>query len=102
MIVKNNSIFEKVIRSDNGDKFKITVNVLTSSNDIIYRVGLKTKKFRKKSWVDVLNTDDYKYRCMSIEERQKFENDLYIKTVGKESLESALYDAWQQLKPLWK
>lgn len=63
--------------------------------DVKYRLP------RKKTWISFMNeiSDDYRYRAMSVHERNiKRHNDV-LAFVGEEKVREAFEYAWQYIKP---
>lgn len=54
---------------------------------------------RKRTFHNLINGDNYKYRCMSLEDREEFRNKEILRVVGIGECETVARDLWESLKP---
>ncbi|PYY28224.1 hypothetical protein [Paenibacillus illinoisensis] len=66
----------------------------------IVGVGVIPKGKRKMMYIgDSRLTDNYQYRCLDMEQRSKVEFKAYVEAVGIDTLNDALSEAWERIKP---
>lgn len=93
---------EKIIKREDGSKVKISISFYSDSfrpESDKYRVAVQTCAKRKRTWINVTNSDDYSYRCLSMDERSKFAKEKQLEYVSKEEILSAKLELWEKLKP---
>ncbi|WP_211747946.1 hypothetical protein [Paenibacillus sp. Marseille-Q4541] len=85
----------------NGTKAEIRVEYEERNSQFkIKGVGIIPKGKRKMQYIgDNRMTDNYSYRCLSTEDREKVEFKSYVEAVGINVLNEALNEAWEKSKP---
>ncbi|WP_339304339.1 hypothetical protein NST33_17930 [Paenibacillus sp. FSL L8-0435] len=94
-----NLIINKVL--PNGTKAEIRIDYYEREKQFkIVGVGTIPKGKRKMIYIgDSRLTDSYRYRCLDMEDRKKVEFKAYVEAVGIDTLNEALSEAWESLKP---
>lgn len=85
----------------NGTKAEIRIDYYEREKQFkVTGVGIIPKGKRKMVYVgDQRLTDNYQYRCLDMEQRRKVEFKAYVEAVGIETLNDALIEAWESIKP---
>lgn len=86
---------------DNGTKTEIRVEYDERAKKFkIVGVGVVPKGKRKMIYIgDSKMTDNYQYRCLNMEDREKVKFKTYIEAVGLDILNEALHEAWEMTEP---
>lgn len=91
---------ELIKKLPDGSSVKIVVSLSVGfSNDVLYRTRVETREKGKRIWKDLVNTDDYNYRKLSMEERVEHINKKNMEVVGAEFLNEAMLCLWNDIKP---
>lgn len=98
--MKMNDIYINKVLS-NGAKAEIRVGYNERLRKFeITGVGIVPKGKRKMMYIgDCRMTDNYQYRCLNMEDREKVEFKSYVEVVGLDILNEALLEAWEMTKP---
>lgn len=88
--------FEK--KNEDGSIFDIRV-LLIDGKFRVDDVGIKEKRKRNYTYIIGKLHDDYMYRRLNTEGRNKAELDLIIKTIGIDTVNEVLLSAWKSIKP---
>ena len=89
-------------KNDNKDTIIIVVDTYDKTDKTTFRIAdIKVKFYRKHDFVYIINkiTDDYIYRSLKYEDRDKFKLNEYLKYCTEEQLKQALMIAWEFVKP---
>jgi hypothetical protein len=92
----NNFQIEKI--KEDGTKLDIRV-LLIDGKFIIDDIGIKPKGKRKFTYLGRSISDDYSYRALNTEDRQKFKLKKFLNTCSVELLNEAMEEAWLSIKP---
>ncbi len=89
---------EKIVVNDRGQRVQIRVDFNISMDKPSWRVSLSIcekgkRKFRR------LTFDDYSYRELSMEGRQKYEEQKFKEVVSDGQIMEAKKELWQMLSP---
>ncbi|MEK4427714.1 hypothetical protein MHB54_00490 [Paenibacillus sp. FSL M7-0802] len=86
---------------ENGTKTEIRVEYDEKAKKFeIVGVGVIPKGKRKMIYIGSSKmTDNYEYRCLSMEDREKVKFKTYVEAVGIDVLNEALLEAWEITKP---
>lgn len=86
---------------NNGTKAEIRVGYDERSQKFyITGVGIIPKGKRKMIHIgNSKMTDNYQYRCLNIEDREKVKFKTYVEAIRVEVLNEALLEAWEMTKP---
>lgn len=68
-------------------------------NDCTWKITIAKCPARKLSYTYVNNTDDYTWRRLSMEDREKATMAEYLKHVTAEEILAAKIDLWNAIKP---
>lgn len=91
---------ELIIQRTDGSKIKIEVTIYVNA-DTRYNISLWTCAHRKRTWINISVTDDYRYRNLKFgsKERDDYELNEYLKHVTIEEIQEAANILWVKLKP---
>lgn len=93
-------IHEKIIKRSDGTRIQIEVKLnYQFGRDIEYWVRVFKCDAGKRTWRNVINTDLYEYRKLSMEERRIYEVKKQLEFVSVEEIKEAKLELWQKLKP---
>jgi len=89
------------IKRPDGTKYKIHVSMYcgTFDNEMKYSVSVWKTEPGKRKEIQVLSTDNYSYRKLNMQERERYTNDLYLQHITADELYAAKIAAWESLKP---
>lgn len=92
---------ELILKRPDGSKVKIIVRFYElSRNDYRYMVDVLSCEKGKRTFVSVVNTDDYEYRAQSFPEgREEWAMRKYMEVATKEEILQAKLELWNKLKP---
>lgn len=90
---------EKIYRRDNGLRIKVIVNVSLYRGEMHYRVDVYTAQPKKRTYLNVQNTDDYSYRSLSMDDRRTSTFQKQLETITQYEYNECLKLAWDELKP---
>lgn len=90
---------EKILRRHDGSRVKIISELTQYSNKAEYKQYVLVCQKRKRTWVSPTNTDSYKYRRLSMEEREELRVREMKDVVSVTELELAAIELWESLKP---
>ena len=62
---------EKIYRREDGSRVKVVVNPWIDYNDVKYRLDVYTSQPRKRTYINVEDTNDFTWRRLSMEDRRK-------------------------------
>lgn len=94
---------EKIFSRPDGSRVKIVASLSLGG---IFKDPIKWDYFvltcepRKRTWRASVDTDDYGYRRLSMEDRRKRNESEYLKIVTKEEILAAKNELWELLKPI--
>lgn len=91
---------EKVFLLDDGSKLKVVVEMMTHLNKKpTYRVSGYSCPKGKRTWTNVVNTDGFEYRKLSMTERTKFNLDECSRIVGADRISETANELWHSIMP---
>lgn len=91
---------EKIFKNDDDSRVKVIIEMFSHFNKKpTYRVSAYTCQKGKKTWVNVINTESFAYRNLSIIERAKFYRDECTKIVGADRITETANELWNAIKP---
>ena len=92
---------EKIIKREDGTKHKIYVNFYVESfrNEMDWRVEVYKCGPRKRNYGSVVDSDHWERRKLSMEEREKYDMEIYLQHVSADEIHQAKLELWQMLKP---
>lgn len=62
---------EQIIKLKDGRRLKLVFNAYSSVQDLIWKYDLSVCQKGKRTFIDIINTDDYAWRCMNNLEKAK-------------------------------
>ena len=89
---------EKIIKREDGSRVKIRTHPFIDQ-EVIYKVYVSTCKKGKRTWIRTYDSDCYKYRGLSMDERGAFEYNSYLKVVTEEEIQEVRLELWEAMKP---
>tara|TARA_R110002020_G_scaffold213427_1_gene420199 strand:- start:7656 stop:7976 length:321 start_codon:yes stop_codon:yes gene_type:complete len=92
---------ERIIRLDNGDRCKIRTYLNDSYNTASWTQDLHICPKGKRTFKPLVDSNCYKYRALSMDERQKFINSENIKLLGVCELKKDVDNILGRLEELW-
>lgn len=91
---------ETILKRADGTKISIHVSLYVDNrNDCIWKVTVAICHPRKRSYSYVSKGDDYSWRRLSMEDREKATMAEYLKHVTAEEILAAKIDLWNAIKP---
>lgn len=91
---------EKIIKRPDGRRIQISVTVyLDSLKGSCYDLFIMVCEPRKRKFECIVNTDDYKFRGLSMEDRKAYTLNEYLKYATLVEIQTAKEELWQLLKP---
>ena len=97
---------ETLIQRPDGTKIKLIVGFWADSmrDEFGYTVQLAVCQPRKRTFIYARNEyqDDYEYRALNKQERQKFVEENNLKYVTAEEIYQAKIELWNKIKPAEK
>lgn len=93
--------YEDVEKKEDGSRVMVTVsiNIDSFSTREYYYISVMKCEPRKRTWRDVVDSNNYSYRKMDMTERRLFAKDKHIEIAGIEQINRALIGAWEEIKP---
>ena len=94
---------EKIIKRDGGKRVKICVSVHVEhyrGNEIEYKTFVLSCEKGKRTWKGSCDRNDYTFRRLSMDDRNKFEYESQFNLVTIEELNSAKLELWHKIKPI--
>ena len=89
---------EKIIQLENGNKIKINISFWLNNNTPVYSISLYICQKGKRKFIE-LKFEDYAYRALSMEEREKFRDKKYLEYLTPLQILEAKKELWQKLSP---
>ena len=89
-------------RKEDGTRFRVRLYLFFEYKDIRYRISdIRYCEPGKRTWKSLEGSfqDNWDYRKLDQESREKYEIEKYIEFAGKDKLEEAVMSAWESLKP---
>jgi len=92
---------EKIFIRDDGHRHKVCVSMWTSNYNepVRWDFSVWECKPKKRTWINVVNTDNYDYRKLNMEERVEYEKQLSLCYVSKEEILAAKLELWNKIEP---
>lgn len=91
---------EKIFKNNNEGRLKIVCSVyLEFHRSVKWNVTIYICKKGKRTWKDIIDTDNYSFRALSIEDRQKFIKQKNIEIAGIDRINETMLELWQMMKP---
>lgn len=92
-------IHEKIIKRADGSRVMIEVSLICDFLNYKYNFKVFYCEPRKRSFLALINRDDYSYSKLPPEEREKYCYDKYLNYVSEEEIHQAKTEIWEKLKP---
>ena len=89
-------------RTEDKQDIIIVVEFYTNYRNPEWRIAeikYKTSRQREYRWFTDSFKDEYSYRRLSMEDRQKYALEKFESFVGREKLEEAVETAWRNIRP---
>lgn len=89
-------------KKDDRTRFVVRLYLYLDCKNIKYRIyDIMYCEHRKRTWKSLESSfrDSWDYRQLDQKERRIYEIRKYIEFVGKEKLEEAIIQAWENMKP---
>lgn len=96
------NIESREFNKEDGTRVKIQLYLFFEYKDIRYSISdIMYCESRKRTWKSFKASfeDNFDYRQLNQDDRQKYEIEKYVAFVGKEMLKEAIMSAWELLKP---
>jgi len=90
---------EKILRRDDGLRVKVISKLIQYSNKAEYKQYVLVCQKRKRTWISPTDTNNYTYRRLSMEDREKRRVAEMKEFVSETELSCALVELWENLKP---
>ena len=91
---------EKIIKREDGKRIKITIRLFIDWNYSGYRVdAVGSCKKGKRKFESVFDEDDYKFRELNMDDRQKYKMDRFLECVTREEIDLAKSETWEKVSP---
>lgn len=91
---------EKILKREDGTSVLIVVDFVNIGHGPIIEIRRVQRRGKnKRKWAPVFDDNDHNYRCLSYEERQKYEYEKQLYYVSKEELLHAKIELWETIKP---
>lgn len=90
---------EKIYRRDNGSRVKVVVHPWMDFNKMVYRVDVYTAAPRKRTYLNVEDSNDFRWRRLSMEDRRKDTFNKQMEVISKDEYNQCLNLAWEEFKP---
>jgi len=91
---------EEILRRDDGSRVKIILELWTPSfGEAEYRFHVQTCDKGKRTWRGLVNSDNYSYRTLGMEERRSFHTAECMKIITDVELLDAKMKMWESFKP---
>ena len=92
--------YEKIIKRDTGEKYKILASVYFDlRKGAVYSVDVSVIPAGKRKEQRLLNTNSYDYRRLDMSQRRQYEMDAYLHHVTAEEILAAKLELWESIKP---
>jgi hypothetical protein len=92
--------YEHVLKRIDGTKIKISVRFWVNHQRPEYEVCVTVCGKRKRIYQECFNSDGYKYRALSMEDRRTHAYNEFLKFASEEEINAARIETWNFLKPL--
>jgi hypothetical protein len=92
--------YEHVVKRSDGTKIKITVRFWVNHRRPEYEVCVTICGKRKRIYRECFDSDGWKYRSLSMEDRRVHAYNEYLKFVSEEEINAARIATWHFLKPI--
>jgi hypothetical protein len=90
---------ELIKKLEDGSSVKVLAKLIADTRGFDYMLDVFTKAKGKRSWTNVVNTDEWGYRNIPFNERSAYSLEIQKKAVGAELLDSAMLELWSKVKP---
>ena len=91
---------ETIIKREDGSRLQIYVTVhLDTIKGAVYEVLLYRCEKGKRTFVNVIDSDNYTWRKMSVEDKAIHKQETFAKYLSLEEIQTAKEELWQKLKP---
>ena len=91
---------EKIIRRDDGSRVRIGVALREFNyGHVQYKEEVHVCAKGKRAWVVTYNRDDYRYRRMSMEERDAYKLHCNRMVATEQEILMAKTELWESLRP---
>jgi len=92
---------EKIFKREDGTQVNVLVTLVVESyrNEHKYRVDVEYRPKGKKKWLPTTNSDDYTWRALNFEARERHNFYLYLEYTTEQEIQEVALELWEQLKP---
>lgn len=90
---------ELLLKRENGDTFKISVSLWVDSNSFSYTISVHKRGKGKKKWLDVHDSNDYRWRALNQYDRKTAVLNKYLEFVTADEILAAKKQLWNLLNP---
>lgn len=90
---------EYIIRKDDGLKVKLVFSIYGSFQDVRFSCDISYCEKRKRTYVNIINTDDYSWRGLNNSEKREFKINERRKYISDYDFETYLNNFIQDIKP---
>lgn len=90
---------EKIIKREDGSRVRIIASIYNSYQKIKYETCVHICEKGKRTWRGVYDTDNFMYRRLNTEDREKFILEAQLKAVTEDELFDAKLDLWNMIRP---
>lgn len=91
---------ELILKRTDGTQYKIDVTLAIDFRKTYWTVELWKKEPGKRTWHNVHNSDDYRWRRLDSKGRKKAIDELHLQHVSKNELLEAKLKLYNKLKPV--
>lgn len=92
---------ETILERTDGSKVKIDAHAFysNSTDNMTYKIEVYIQDKGKRKWKPAINTDDYTYRRLEMEQRRVYEHEQNLGFVTLEEMKAAQMSLWEKMKP---
>ncbi|MCK4704592.1 MAG: hypothetical protein KAT90_03850 [Gammaproteobacteria bacterium] len=91
---------EEILKREDGSRVKIVVELFEPSHRTFeYRFHVYTCKKGKRTWMGLVDSNNYSYRTLGMKECREFEIAESMKIITDDELLNAKLSLWESLKP---
>ena len=94
---------EKTLKRDDGSRVKIRISINVGhyrGDGAEYKASIIACEKGKRTWHTACNLDNYNYRDLSIDDRQKARSEAMLKVVSAGEILAVANELYDELKPI--
>lgn len=88
---------EKIVKREDGTRYKITVDYSEYGH---WNIWVSKCEPRKKIFHKIVDSNSFDYRKLNFDEKSKYVMSEYLKHITEDEIKSVIYDACEELKKL--